>query len=109
MPVAVDHVDPEPVGQQPDPAVLGQRSNRWRNRTIAVAQLVEHVRQVRLRTGSGDPAIHHQPLVHVRNVALVDLQIDAQVDRRPHLVLDLLPLQLPHGLFEQLHIEVEPD
>ena len=28
---------------------------------------------------------------------------------RAHLVFDLLPLQLPHGLVEQLHIEVEPD
>ena len=109
MPVAVDRLDPEPVGQQPDPAVLGQGGHRRRNRAVAVTQLVEYVRQVRLGTSGGDPAIHHQPLVHVRNVQLVDLQIEVQVDRRAHLVLDLLPLQLPHGLFEQLHIEVEPD
>ena len=52
---------------------------------------------------------YHEPLVHLGNVGLVDLEVDAQIDGRADVVFDFFALQLANGLFEQLHIHLEAD
>ena len=48
-------------------------------------------------------------MVHVGDVALVDLQVHAQVHGRPQVVLDVLALQLADGFLEQLRVHLEAD
>ena len=40
---------------------------------------------------------------------VVDPQVDAQIHRRAHVVLELLALELADGLLEQLHVHLEAD
>src|SRR5439155_26767887 len=45
----------------------------------------------------------------VRDATSVDAQVDAQIDGRAHLVLELLALQLLDRLLEQLHVPLEAE
>ena len=101
--------DPEPVRHDANPAVVGQVQDRRRQRAVAVANLADDAIELAVRPRRRNAAIDGQPLVHVGDVLVVDLQIDAQVNRRADIVLDLLALQLAHGFFEQLRIHLEAD
>src|SRR5262249_27726900 len=69
--------------------------------------LVEHRRDLVGSPAAGHPPVDRQPLVHVRDVALVDAEIDPQVHGGSTIVLDVLALQLADGLLEQLRVHIE--
>src|SRR6185295_18817228 len=105
----VDGLDAQTVGHDSDPPVLRQVPHGRRRGTVAILNLRQCGLQLAVGPGGGDLPIHHQPLVHVGDVAVVKLQIDSQVDGRANVVLDLHALQLANGLLEQLHVHLEAD
>ena len=60
--------------------VLGEIQHRRRWRSVPVARFLERHIELTVVAGRGDLSVDHQPLIHVRNVAGLDLQVDAQVD-----------------------------
>ena len=108
-PFPVDGVHAEPVCHDADASVFRQIEHRIGRRAVTIDDFVERRLQLLVGPRAGDLAIHHQPLVHVGDVAFVDLEVDAEVHRRAHVVFDVLALQLAHGFLEQLHVHLEAD
>src|SRR5207244_2614997 len=80
---------------------------RVRQRTVTVRRFLEHTLDLFFAPRGRDLAVEHQPLVHVRDVRVIDTQINAQVDRGTDVVLELFTLELPDRLLEELHVHLE--
>ena len=92
---------------QPDARVLRQIADGRRRRAVAIAQLVQQRVDFVERPRAGHPPVRRQPLVHVRDVVVVDPQIQPQVHGRAAFVFEVFALQLADRVFEQLDVHVE--
>src|SRR5262249_14648024 len=79
------------------------------NWTIPIGGLLEHAIDILFLTSGGHLPVEHEPLIHVPDVRLVDPEIDAKIDGGSDVLFDFLAFEFAYGLFEQLHVQLEPE
>ena len=78
-------------------------------RTVPIRHLVEGRGEPVLADRRRHLSVDRKTLIRLRDVALVDAEVDADVDAGEPFVRGRLPLQLTHRLLEQLHVQIETD
>src|SRR6185437_772284 len=80
-----------------------------RRLAVAILQLVADISKHCLGACACNALIHAQPLVLFADVALVNAQRDAEVDRNLHSLIAAFAIELADSLFKHLGVELEAD
>ncbi len=73
--VEVDGLNPEPVGQHTDTAIIHKLKDRCRRLAIPILDFGQSLLQLAFASRSRDSAVDDEPLIHVRDVRVVNAQI----------------------------------